>query len=104
MNKDMKMKVKDKPIIETVESFQKFKENFLTNIKPWYEPDDLELKAVDELFEEIYSKLIKTPKKQFRKIAVERIQSAMNEIEMLYTNVCYSRESEYDIEVEDIEC
>ena len=84
-------------------SFQKFKENFQINIKPWYEPDDHELKAVKELFEEIYSKLIKTSKKQFKKIAVEGIQSAINEIEMLYTNVGICRESEYDIEIEDIE-
>ena len=55
------------------------------------------------MFDEIYSKLIKSPKKQFKKIAVEGIQSAMNQIELLYTNVGYCRESEYDIETEDIE-
>ena len=101
--KDMKMKVNDKPIIQTVESFQKFKENFHEKIKPWEDPDSyIELKAVKELFEEIYSKLIKTSKKQFKKIAGESLKSAMDEIEMLYTNVGYSRESEYDVEIEDI--
>ena len=101
--KDMQIKVKDKPIIQTVETYQKFKENFHKNIKPWYESDDEELKATCEMFDEIYSKLIKTPKKQFKKIAAEGIQSTMNQIELLYTNVGYCRESEYDIETEDIE-
>ena len=44
----------------------------------------------------------KTSKKQFKKIAGESLKSAMDEIEMLYTNVGYSRESEYDVEIEDI--
>ena len=96
--------MKDKQIIQTVESFQKFKENFQKEIEPWDDSEDyLELKAVKELFEEIYSKLIKTPKKQFKKIAGENLKSAMEEIEMLYTNVGYARENDYDIEIKDIE-
>ena len=61
------------------------------------------MKAVKELFEEIYSKLVKTNKKQFKTIADEGLKSAMDEIETLYTNVGYCRENDYDIEIEDIE-
>ena len=102
--KGMKMKVKDRPIIQTVEAFQKFKENFHEKTKSWAEEDDYrELKAVNEQFEEIYNKMIKTSKRQFKKMAVEGLKSVMDEIETVYTNVGYCRENDYDIEIEDID-
>ena len=102
--KDMRMKVKDRPIIQTVESFQKFKENFHKKTKIWAEQDDYrELKTVNEIIEEIYSKWIKTSKKQFKKIADEGLRSVMDEIETLYCNVGYCRENDHEIEIEDID-
>ena len=91
-------------MIQTVQSFQKFKENFHEKIKPWAETDDYRgLKEANEQFEEIYNKLVKASKKQFKKIAVEGIETTMNEISRLYTNVGCCRESEYDIDFEDLD-
>ena len=102
--KEIKLKVNDKPIIQTVESFQKFKDTFNEKIKPWYEEDDYRgMKQVKEQFEEIYSKFIKAPKKQFKKIANEGLKIAMEDIETMYYNVGNCRENDWDIETEEID-
>ena len=83
----MKKKLKDKPIMQTVSSFQKFKDNFQEKSKPWVESDDYrDLKETIEDFEEIYNKLTKASnnKKQFKKIASEQIMLAMDEIYRMY--------------------
>ena len=103
--KDMKKKLKDKPIMQTVSSFQKFKDNFQEKSKPWVESDDYrDLKETIEDFEEIYNKLTKASnnKKQFKKIASEQIMLAMDEIYRMYALVGGCRESDYDIEFEEL--
>ena len=106
--KDLRLKLKDKPIMQTVASFQKFKDNFHEKIKPWIETDDYDyrgLKETIEEFEEIYNKLTKasTNKKQFKKIASEQINIVMLEIDRMHTTVGSVREGDYDIELEELD-
>ena len=104
--KDLKMKLKDKPIMQIVTSFQKFKDSFHEKIKPWVETDDYrDLKETNEEFDEIYNKFTKASnnKKQFKKIASEQIKLVMNEIDRTYMLVAGCRESDWDIEVEELD-
>ena len=104
--KGLRMKLKDMPIMQIVTSFQKFKDNFHEKSKPWVETDDYrELKEANEEFEEIYNKFTKVSnnKKQFKKIASEQIKISMDEIDRIYTLVGSCRESDYDIEVEELD-
>ena len=104
--KDLRMKLKDKPIMQTVASFQKFKDNFHEKIKPWVETDDYrDLKETIEDFEEIYDKIAKASnnKKQFKKIASEQIMLVLDEIYRIYSLVSGCRESDHDIEIEELD-
>ena len=104
--KGLRMKLKDMPIMQTVASFQKIKDNFHERSKPWVETDDYrDLKETNEEFEEIYNKFTKVSnnKKQFKKIASEQIKISMDEIDRIYTLVGSCRESDYDIEVEELD-
>jgi len=47
--------------------------------------------------------MIKASKKQFKKTAVEGILTTMDEISRIYTNVGCCRESDYDLDFEDID-
>ena len=92
--------------MQTVASFQKIKDNFHEKSKHWLETDDYrELKEANEEFEEIYNKFTKVSnnKKQFKKIASEQIKISMDEIDRIYTLVGSCRESDYDIEVEELD-
>ena len=62
------------------------------------------MKEANEEFEEIYNKFTKVSnnKKQFKKIASEQIKISMDEIDRIYTLVRSCRESDYDIEVEEL--
>ena len=104
--KGLRTKIKDLPIMQTVASYQKFKDNFHEKSKHWLETDDYrELKEANEEFEEIYNKFTKVSnnKKQFKKIASEQIKISMDEIDRIYTLVGSCRESDYDIEVEELD-
>ena len=100
--KELKNKVNEKVIADTIDNFKGFKESFAIKAEKLklQSKTKNDFKELNEQFEEICSKWISTSKKQFKKIAIGDLTNILNEIDRMYTIVCENRKSEYNIPYE----
>ena len=98
--KTMQNRLKDKPIVESIESFKNFKTKFVQNSTKYVGIEDEEVDEMIEQLEVICDKWINTPKKQFKKHALVDLEIIIKEIDKMYVLVCEQRRTEYNVEYE----